>query len=101
MALVKNPHDIKIGIVGCTKGNGHPYSWSAIFNGYDKEQISKKCPFPGIALYLNKEPKESFGINGAVITHISCKGNGGFSAEDVSASSLIPNVTEEPEDMIG
>ena len=32
---------IKIGILGYTEGNGHPYSWSAMFNGYDKEIMEK------------------------------------------------------------
>ena len=24
---------LKLGIIGLSEGNGHPYSWSAIFNG--------------------------------------------------------------------
>ncbi len=27
--------NIKLAILGLTPGNGHPYSWSAMFNGYD------------------------------------------------------------------
>ena len=27
--------NLKLGIIGISNGNGHPYSWSAIFNGYD------------------------------------------------------------------
>lgn len=27
--------ELKIGILGMTEGNGHPYSWSAMFNGFD------------------------------------------------------------------
>ena len=27
---------IKIGIIGYSEGNGHPYSYSSIFNGFDK-----------------------------------------------------------------
>lgn len=33
-ALINKP-EISLGIIGMTPGNGHPYSWSAIFNGYD------------------------------------------------------------------
>ena len=29
--------ELKIGIIGSSDGNGHPYSWSAIFNGYNKK----------------------------------------------------------------
>ena len=30
---------IKTGMIGISSGNGHPYSWSAIVNGYDKIEI--------------------------------------------------------------
>ena len=33
--------ELKIGILGFTEGNGHPYSWSAMFNHYDKEEMVK------------------------------------------------------------
>ena len=33
---------LRVGILGLSEGNGHPYSWSAIFNGFDK---TKECPF--------------------------------------------------------
>ena len=30
--MIKN---IRLGMIGMNDGNGHPYSWSAICNGYD------------------------------------------------------------------
>ncbi|MDD3926903.1 MAG: hypothetical protein PHT33_09620 [bacterium] len=30
--------DIRLAMLGMVDGNGHPYSWSAIFNGYDREE---------------------------------------------------------------
>ena len=33
--------ELKIGILGMTEGNGHPYSWSAMFNGYTKEYMDE------------------------------------------------------------
>ena len=30
---------IRLGILGMTEGNAHPFSWSAIINGYDKEEM--------------------------------------------------------------
>lgn len=44
---------LKFGIIGLSEGNGHPYSWSAIFNGY-KYDVMKECPFPVIPDYLSK-----------------------------------------------
>ena len=33
--------ELRIGILGMTSGNGHPYSWSAMFNGYDRDEMIK------------------------------------------------------------
>ena len=99
--MVERPDDIRLGMVGMTEGNGHPYSWSAIFNGYDRERMTRECPFAGIPAYLNKEPESALGIPGAKVTHICCTGDGGFTAEHVAACSRIPHVVERPEAMIG
>jgi hypothetical protein len=90
--------ELKIGIIGMTEGNGHPYSWSAIFNGYNPEYM-KDCPFPAIPAYLFKQPQETFGIPGAHITHVYCDNR--TDAEDIARSCLIPSVVDRPEDMIG
>lgn len=94
--------EIKIGILGYTEGNGHPYSWSAMFNGYNKEIMEKECPFPVIPDYLGKQPKETFGVGEAKVTHICCTGFEGVDrAKHIAKASLIENVVERPEDMIG
>jgi hypothetical protein len=90
--------ELKIGILGMTEGNGHPYSWSAMFNDYDQENM-RKCPFPGIPDYLEKQPKSTIGIPNARITHVCCDER--KDAEDVAKCSLIQNVVDRPEDMIG
>ena len=95
-----NRKEIRLAILGQTPGNGHPYSWSAMFNGYDRKLMSEECPYPGIPAYLNKEP-EGFQIPDAKITHICTTGEGDFTAEHVARCSLIPNVVSEPEDVIG
>ena len=92
---------IRLGMIGCSKGNGHPYSWSAIFNGYDRDRMTKECPYAGIPAYLNKQPQETLAIPGANVTHICCEGDGGYTAEHVADCALIPNVVEKPADMIG
>ena len=94
--------ELKIGILGYTEGNGHPYSWSAMFNGYNKEIMEKECPFSVIPDYLGKQPKGTFGIAGAKITHICCTGYEGIErARHIAKASLIDNVVEKPEEMIG
>ena len=101
MSLVPDPHHIRLALLGCTPGNGHPYSWSAMFNGYDREAMTAECPFPGIPAYLNKEPTEGLTIPGAKVTHIHCAGEGGFTAKHVAKCSHIPHVVNSPEDVIG
>ena len=32
--------EIRLAMLGMVDGNGHPYSWSAIFNGYDPEDMA-------------------------------------------------------------
>jgi predicted dehydrogenase len=78
-------------------GNGHPYSWSAIFNGYDPE-VMRECPYPVIDAYLGKEPKDTLQIGGARVTHIWT--DDPADARHVARASLIPNVVDHPEDVI-
>jgi predicted dehydrogenase len=92
---------IRLAMLGCSAGNGHPYSWSAIFNGYDRDLMTRECPFMGIPHYLNRQPVATATIPGATVTHICCSGDGGFTAEHVARCSLIPNVVDHPTDVIG
>ncbi len=59
---------IKLGIIGFSKNNGHPYSFSAIINGYDKKYF-KKVGYPQILNYLEKQKKKNFFIKDVKITH--------------------------------
>lgn len=62
----------------------------------------KECPFPVIPVYLGKQPKHTFGIEGAFITHICCTGFEGVErTRHIAKASLIEKVVERPEDMIG
>lgn len=97
-ALVKDGQSIRLGVIGMTEGNGHPYSWSAIINGYERERMTRECPFAGIPVYLNAKPSEAFGIDGVRVTHVCC--NERKDAEHVSALSLVPHVVDSPEAMI-
>ena len=93
--------DIRLAMLGMTPGNGHPYSWSAMFNGYDQKAMTEECPYAGIPEYLNKQPRETLAIPHAKVTHICCTGSGDFAAEHVAKCSLIPNVVDNPTDVIG
>lgn len=93
--------ELRIGILGMTEGNGHPYSWSAMFNGYDREEM-ETCGFPVIPRYLEKQPEETFGIPGAKITCICCTGYAQREeAEHMARAAKIPTVYDDPREMIG
>jgi len=89
---------LAIAMVGMVEGNGHPYSWSAIFNGYDKDEMAK-CPYPAIPEYLNKQPPETLGIPGAKVTHIWT--DDPADAARVARASRIPHIVVRPEEVIG
>lgn len=58
---------IRIGIIGMSPGNAHPYSWSSIINGcFDAEEISR-VGYPAVAAYLEAN-KDTIGIAGAKVT---------------------------------
>ncbi|MDD4050950.1 MAG: hypothetical protein PHR28_03480 [candidate division Zixibacteria bacterium] len=89
---------LKLGILGLSEGNGHPYSWSAIFNGYDPEAM-RTCPFPVIPEYLGRQRFPDDSIAEATVTHIWTQER--TISEHVARASRIPNVVDRYEDMIG
>ncbi|MDF2723752.1 MAG: oxidoreductase [Paenibacillus sp.] len=89
---------IRLAVLGMVDGNGHPYSWSAIFNGYDPEEM-RHCPFAAIPTYLGKQPKHTLRIEGALVTHIWT--DNPEDAPKVARAALIPHVVSRPEDVIG
>ena len=61
---------LRFGIIGMSEGNGHPYSWAAIFNGFNKHKMAF-CPFKSIPEYLQKENyPDDFLSNYGEVTHI-------------------------------
>lgn len=96
--MLKDKELIKLGIVGLSDGNGHPYSWSAIFNGYDKEAMAD-CPFPVIPKYLSEQTFPEDAISDAQVTHIWTQDF--MVSQHVAAASKVPNVCEHLEDMVG
>lgn len=60
---------LKLGVIGSSEGNGHPYSWSAIFNGYDSVEM-EKCDYPVIPRYLEQQQWPASQIKEARVTAI-------------------------------
>lgn len=95
---------IRIGILGMTEGNAHPFSWSAMINGYDKDEMYKWTHelYPTIPEYLNKQPESTFGMPGVSVTHVCFTGyEDRAMAENCARAAHIPNVVDRPEEMLG
>ena len=60
---------LKLGVIGSSEGNGHPYSWSAIFNGYDPVEM-EKCGYPVIPRYLEQQQWPASQIREAKVTAV-------------------------------
>lgn len=60
---------LSIGIVGETPRNGHPFSFSAILNGFDSDKI-RKSGWGLIADYLEAGSSRDIGNLGARATHV-------------------------------
>ena len=89
---------LRLGVIGLSPGNGHPYSWSAIFNGYDPVCM-EECGFPVIPRYLEKQSFPQDAIAEAKVTHVWVQNNA--IAQHVAKATLIPNVVGHYTDMIG
>ncbi|OYW71578.1 MAG: oxidoreductase [Verrucomicrobia bacterium 12-59-8] len=89
---------LRLAMLGMIEGNGHPYSWSAIINGYDPAAMAQ-CPYAGIIAYLSKQPLATMEIPGARVTHLWT--DDPADAPKVAAASLIPNIVAKAEDVIG
>jgi hypothetical protein len=89
---------LRLGIIGLSPGNGHPYSWSAIFNGYDPVAMAE-CPFVSIPKYLAKQRFPQDAIVDAKVTHVWTQD--AAISHSIAAASLVPNVVSQLSQMVG
>lgn len=89
---------IRLAMLGMIEGNGHPYSWSAIINGYEEDEI-RRCPYPVIADYLGAQSPDAVGFRDARVTHIWT--DTPDDAPRVARAARIERIVSRPEDVIG
>lgn len=89
---------LRLGVIGLSEGNGHPYSWSAIFNGYDRVKMAA-CPFPVIPGYLSKQTFPLDAIPEAKVTHVWTQQR--EHSVRLAEACHIPNVVDDYCQMIG
>ena len=87
----------KVGLIGYSEGNGHPFSFSAIINGYDQEKMNAS-PYPGIAKYLSVRDESEFGIGDMKVTHVWAPER--EIAQNIADCTHITNVSEHYLDML-
>lgn len=87
---------LRLAMLGMIPGNGHPFSWSAIINGYDAAHL-EACPYPGILDYMSHHPDAK--VPTAAVTHVWT--DKPAEALPVAQYARIPHVVAKPEDVIG
>lgn len=84
-------------MIGTSEGNGHPYSFSAIFNGYDEEGMSQS-QWKNIHNYLKARDRTDFGINDSCISHIWTQNF--KESQNIAKASNIPSIVTDYTQMI-
>ncbi|MBQ7177375.1 MAG: hypothetical protein IJS08_08175 [Victivallales bacterium] len=82
---------LNFGIVGMNPGNGHPYSFTAVFNGFNPDAL-EQCDFPIIRQYLVQHHRNQQFIQNARVTHVWTQDRS--LSEKIAAVSRIPNVVD-------
>ena len=88
---------IKVGIIGLSEGNGHPFSFSAIINGYDEDGFSE-AGWPVIHDYLRVQAPEAFGFPNVCVTHAWTQSS--EITEKLCKACGIGAAVENPEEML-
>lgn len=58
----------RVGMLGMSDGNGHPFSFSAIINGYSDSGM-RHSGWPGIYDYVSRRHGSEFGVGDLRVTH--------------------------------
>ena len=89
---------IRAGIVGLTEGNGHPFSFSAIVNGYAPAALAASG-WPGISEYVRRRDPSEFGLDGLTVTHAWTQDAALTKA--LCDACRIPNAAAHLKDLLG
>lgn len=89
---------LRLGVIGMSPGNGHPYSWSAICNGYEPAAM-EHCGFPAIPRYLEKQRFPDDALKDAKVTHVWTQDPA--LSRHIAQAARIEHVVDHFPDMIG
>jgi hypothetical protein len=88
----------RLGMIGLSEGNGHPYSFSSIINGYSDEGLAASG-WQVIYDYVRRRDRSEFGIDGLKVTHAWTQD--GAQTDKLCRACLIPDAVDKYEDMVG
>ncbi len=88
---------IKLGMIGYSRLNGHPYSFSGIINGIDNLYFKNYAKWPFIYNYLSKN-KKNLGFKKMKITHIWTQNL--KLTKNIARSCLIQKICKNPSEML-
>ncbi|MGK0500805.1 MAG: putative dehydrogenase [Oceanicoccus sp.] len=88
---------IKLGIIGINEGNGHPFSFSAIINGFDEEGM-KNSGWDVIYDYIKIRDSSEFGFDNVQVTHAWTQDP--MQTKKLAKASNIPNIVVDIDDML-
>ena len=88
---------VNIGLIGFSEGNGHPFSFGAIINGYDPLAM-KESGWEVIYNYLKIQHPSDFGFNGARVTHVWTQDI--EVSKKISKACYIANIVDDYLDLI-
>jgi hypothetical protein len=87
-----------IGIIGLSEGNGHPFSYGSIINGYSPEGLAESG-WPGIYQYVRRRHASEFGLHGWTITHAWTQDP--ESTRKLCAACRIPHGVDDYREFLG
>ncbi len=96
-AALEDLEPLKIGILGVSEGNGHPFSFSAIINGYSDEGMARSG-WDGIHAYLRQRDPTEFGGLGLRVSHAWTQEPD--TTAKLAAACRIENVVDDPAEML-
>ena len=88
---------VRVGMIGLSEGNGHPFSFSAILNGYDDAALAASA-WPGIHAYVRRRDAADFGVAGLQVTHAWTQDP--EITRSLCAACRVPHVVDRREDML-
>ena len=90
--------DIRLGVVGVSEGNGHPYSFASIVNGYSEGGFAA-TEWEDIAAYLREKHPSEFGFPGVSVTHAWTQDN--EETRRLCEAAHIPNAVDSFDELVG